>query len=111
MVGIIIYTKKKKLRHKKNLRNICSFWKLRYFPKKFEPDEDRVYFAYDKHIQGHFKTKNLIHFYARNIPDTAVIFKPRWHPLETKIPIKNFQGFKYITSDPKLMANLMAGEV
>lgn len=100
MTAIIIYTKKEKLRHKKNLRNICSFWTLANYPKHFEPDEDRVYFAYDGFIQGYFES-DVTPFYSRKIPDNAVVFHPRWYPLEKKIPQKQFQGFKYFKHEEK----------
>lgn len=93
MTSIIIYTKKEKLKHKKNLRNACSFWTLRYFPKKFD-EEDNVIFAYDGFIQGYFGN-SFSNFYSREVPKNAVRFSPRWYELEKKIPIKSFQGFKY----------------
>ena len=94
MTSIIIYTKKEKLKHKKNLRNACSFWTFPYYPKKFDEDEDNVLFAYDGFIQGYFDNDFSV-VYRNKIPKGAVRFSPRWNKLEKPIPIKHFQGFKY----------------
>jgi hypothetical protein len=94
-MDILIYTTKERLRHKKNLRNACSFWTFPHYPKKFDEHEDNVFFAYDGRVQGFFDN-DFSSFYGRDVPENSVRFSPRWNPIKEGFPVKPFQGFKYL---------------
>ena len=103
MLDIIIYTKKETVECKRNRKNIIAYWTLHRMPKEFEHGKSKVYFAYDKHIQGYFDSDTFSGYSGKPIPDNAIKFDNQsWTPLKKKIPCNSFQGFKYADKIPEL---------
>jgi len=102
-MNICIYTTQDKIKHKiatKENRIGVAYWTLANFPKKLDRyDEDnnqKIYFAWDGFIQGYFDYTYNPLYQGKRISDDAVKFDPFFRELKKKIPIKSFQGFKYI---------------
>lgn len=112
MVGIIIYTTKEKFRHKKNVKNAVCYWELKRMPKRFEQDEDFIFFAYEGYIRGYFDPSlgGRTLYQGPDLPKKCIQWDPtNWIDLDVEIAIKSFQGFKYADNEDNLM-ELFASE-
>ena len=91
MVGILIFTKKGVLDHKKKdglkSEGRYCFWVTSKFPKK---EVDKIYFAIKGEVKGFFKIHKLdrinseLHFYSES-----------WTSLGGGVKLKPSQGWRY----------------
>lgn len=86
MKDILIYTTPKVLEHKKT--DGLVYWQFSRMPKHLP---DRMYFAINKQIVGYFRVADCL-----EAEQQIEWFSDTWVELKQPVPVKPFQGFKYI---------------